>query len=241
MLAGVVTLLRRWPPLIRVARDGRSLRLLVTSTLLVAANWYAFIWAVTHDRLVEASLGYFMNPLVNVLLGFLFLKERLRALEWMAIALAAFAVTWLAIHADGLPWIALTVATSFGLYGLVRKIAAVPAIEGLTIETAILAPLAAWLLVMRGSVPDLLLLASGPVTAIPLIWFAAAVQRLRLATMGLLQYLSPSIQFVVAVSLYHEPLGRERFAAFVMIWCAIAMYSAANVRRVLPPAPAAAP
>jgi chloramphenicol-sensitive protein RarD len=240
VLVAIVSVLRRWPALIRVARDARSVRLLCLSTFLVAANWYAFIWAVTHEHLMDASLGYFMNPLVNVLLGFLVLRERLRALEWASVALAVIAVAWLAIAAGIVPWISLTVAVTFGLYGLVRKIAAVPAIEGLTLETAILLPIAAGYLIHRAAAGtgafradsvrlDLLLIAAGPVTAIPLIWFAAAVQRLRLATLGLLQYLSPTIQFVVAVAIYHEPFGHERLLAFVLIWCAIVMYSGANV------------
>jgi len=242
VLVAIVSLLRRWPALIRIARDARAVRLLFLSTFLVAANWYAFIWAVTHEHLMDASLGYFLNPLVNVLLGFLVLRERLRAWEWVSVALAAVAVTWLTIAAGIVPWISLTVAITFGLYGLVRKIAAVPAIEGLTIETAILLPLAGGYLIHRAMAGtgafrtdsiafDLLLIASGPVTAIPLIWFAAAVQRLRLATLGLLQYLSPTIQFAVAVAMYHEPFSRQRLIAFVLIWCAIVIYSGANVRR----------
>lgn len=242
MLVVIITALRRWPSLMRIVKDARSAGLLVLSTLLVASNWYVFIWAVTHDRLVDASLGYFINPLVNVLLGFLFLRERLRRLEWVSVAIAATAVLWLAVDSGAFPWISLTVAITFGLYGLVRKIVAVPAIEGLTIETAILLPLACGYLLHRatsgtatfghvsGSL-DLLLIASGPVTAVPLIWFAAAVQRLRLATLGLLQYISPTIQFAVAVAMYHEPFGRARFIAFLLIWCAIATYSLANLSR----------
>jgi chloramphenicol-sensitive protein RarD len=231
VLVAIITVLRRWPALIRVAGDTRALRLLFLSTFLVAANWYVFIWAVTHDHLVDASLGYFINPLVNVLLGFVVLRERLRILEWVSVALAAVAVTWLAVGAGVFPWISLTVAISFGLYGLVRKIAAVPSIEGLTIETAILFPLAAGYLVYRDATVDLLLIASGPITALPLIWFAAGVQRLRLATMGLLQYISPTLQFVLAVAMYNEPLGSQRLIAFVLIWCAIAIYSVANLPR----------
>lgn len=242
MLVVIITALRRWPSLMRIVRHGRSAGLLFLSTFLVAANWYVFIWAVTHDRLVDASLGYFINPLVNVLLGFLFLRERLRPLEWVSVALAAAAVTWLTIGSGVFPWISLTVAITFGLYGLVRKIAAVPAIEGLTIETAILLPLAGGYLLHRatagtatfahGSMAlDLLLIASGPVTAVPLIWFASAVQRLRLATLGLLQYISPTIQFAVAVAMYHEPFGHDRLIAFALIWCAIGIYSVPNLSR----------
>ena len=232
VLVAIVTVMRRWPTLIRVAAEWRALRLLVLSTFLVATNWYVFIWAVSHDHLVDASLGYFINPLVNVVLGFVVLHERLRALEWVSVALAAVAVTWLAVGAGIFPWVSLTVAITFGLYGLVRKIAAVPSIEGLTIETAILFPIAAGYLIYRGSTVDLLLVASGPITALPLLWFASAVQRLRLATMGLLQYISPTIQFALAVAVYKEPFGSQRLIAFVLIWGAIAIYSAANLSRV---------
>ena len=231
VLVVIVTAMQRWPALIRVGADRRAVRLLFVSTILVATNWYVFIWAVTHDHLVDASLGYFINPLVNVLLGFVVLRERLRILEWVSIALAAVAVMWLVVGAGIFPWISLTVAITFGLYGLVRKIAAVPSIEGLTIETAILFPIAAGFLIYRGASVDLLLVASGPITALPLIWFASAVQRLRLATMGLLQYISPTIQFALAVMLYDEPFGAQRLIAFALIWCAIAIYSVANLER----------
>ena len=231
MLAAVIIVMRRWRPLRMVATDRRAIRLLLLSAFLVAANWFVFIWAVSHNHLVEASLGYFINPLVNVLLGFLFLRERLRPLEWGSVVLAAIAVAWLAVGAGVIPWISLTVALTFGFYGLVRKIAGVPSLEGLTIETALLLPLAIGFLAWRGTVFDPLLIASGPITALPLLWFASAVRRLRLATVGLLQYLSPTLQFALAIAVYHEPFGREELIAFVLIWCAVGMYSAANLQR----------
>jgi len=241
VLVAIITILRRWPELALVARNRRSLRLLLMSTVLIAANWFVFIWAVTHNHLVEASLGYFINPLVSVLLGFIVLHEHLRTIEWLSIALAAMAVTWLAVGGGTFPWISLSVAFSFGFYGLVRKMAAVPPLEGLTIETAILLPIASGYLLHRAAAGtlmfghashslDLLLMAAGPITAIPLLWFGAAVRRLRLATVGLLQYMTPTIQFCLAVAVYHEPFGSRKIVAFALIWCAVAMYTVANLR-----------
>ncbi|HUP64894.1 MAG TPA: EamA family transporter RarD [Thermoanaerobaculia bacterium] len=231
----------RWKAMTRLLGAPASLALLSLSTLLIALNWYVFIWAITHSRIVEASLGYFINPMVNVLLGFLVLHERLRLWEWISVALAAAAVTWLTISAGVIPWISLTLAISFALYGLIRKLAGVGAIEGLTVETVILLPLAAGYLAWRAEAGalafgagstriDLLLVAAGPVTALPLLWFAAAVRRLRLATIGLLQYLAPTIQFALAVTVYGEPFSARRMVAFVLIWIALAIYSADNFR-----------
>src|SRR5436190_4644348 len=240
MLLAIITAMRKWPPMLAVASDMRVVRILACSAVAVAINGYTYIWAVTHDRLIEASLGYFINPLVSVLLGFAFLRERLRIVEWLSIALATAAVVWLTLTAGVIPWISLTVAFSFGLYGLLRKIAGVPSLNGLTIETVILLPLAGGYLIYRAATGtivfghtshafDLLLMASGPVTAIPLLWFAAAVRRLRLATIGLLQYISPTLQFLVAVFLFHEPFDHTRMLAFALIWIAVAVYSATNV------------
>ena len=241
VLSILITLLHRWRAIAAVLATKRSLLYLLISTLLIAVNWFVFIWAVTHSRLVEASMGYFINPLVNVLLGFLFLRERLTRTEWASIALAAIAVTWLTVAAGVFPWISLILAASFGLYGLVRKLAGVASIEGLAIETTMLFPVAIAYLIYRqqaGTLSflhdstglDLLLLAAGPLTTLPLLWFAAAVSRLRLATVGLLQYIAPTIQFLFAVVVYSEPFGRNRFVAFALIWVAIAIYSVDNFR-----------
>lgn len=253
VLLALVTFLRRWRSIAAIFRARRPLLFLLASTVLIAINWFVFIWAVTHSRMVEASLGYFVNPLVNVVLGFLFLREKLRRVEWSSVAIAAVAVVWLTAAAGVFPWISLILACSFGLYGLVRKLAGVPSIDGLTVETVILLPIAFIYLLQRevaGTLAflhlspglDLLLLAAGPLTALPLLWFAAAVQRLRLATVGLLQYIAPTIQFLLAILVYSEPFGRNRFVAFLLIWIAIAVYSFDNFRhrprRIVPPAPA---
>jgi chloramphenicol-sensitive protein RarD len=242
MLVLIVTFWRRWSAFGAVFRAPRTLAFLLGSTLLIALNWYVFIWAITRDHMVDASLGYFINPLVNVVLGFLFFGERLRRLERVSVALAGIAVLWLIVGAGVFPWISLTLAVSFGLYGLVRKLAQVASIEGLTIETVILLPFALAYLVHLETAGhlvfanqslsmDALLVAAGPVTALPLIWFASAVRRLRLATIGLLQYIAPSIQFTLAVTIYREPFDRARLLAFILIWSAIAIYSFDNFRR----------
>jgi chloramphenicol-sensitive protein RarD len=242
VLAVLITVSRGWPAMRRIATQRRSLLFLLVTTCLIANNWYIFIWAVTRDRMVEASLGYFMNPLVNVLLGYFFLREQLRRWEWVSVAIAGLAVAWLVLAAGVFPWISLTLAVSFGLYGLLRKIAGVASIGGLTIETTFLLPFAVAYLMLRaqqgtiafGNVSaglDLLLLAAGPFTALPLLWFASAVRRLRLATVGLLQYIAPTIQFTLAVAVYREPFDRTRLVAFALIWVAIAIYSADNFRK----------
>lgn len=241
VLALIVAISRRWTLLRGAIRVPRSVGLLFVSSILIAVNWLVFIYAVTTDHLVDASLGYFLNPLVNVLLGFLVLHEKLRRIEWLSVGIAAVGVTWLIAGAGVFPWISLVLAITFALYGLTRKVAGVTSIEALTIETAILLPVAAAYLVYRAAQGtlafahvstslDLLLVAAGPLTAIPLLLFASAVRRLRLATVGLLQYISPTIQFVLAVAIFHEPFGKERLIAFAIIWTAIAIYASAQRR-----------
>ena len=249
-VAVLVAVMGRFPALLDAARRPGNLPRLALSSVLVASNWLLFIWAVTSGRILESSLGYYINPIVSVLLGSIVLRERLHAVEWLSVGLAACAVLWLTVSLGVFPVLPLALALTFGFYGLVRKSAKVGAIEGLAIETALLLPLAlgylAWLHARgelafghRGLTLDLLLAAAGPVTAIPLISFAAAVSRLRLATMGLMQYLSPTIQFVLAVLVYREPFGRERLIAFVLIWAALALFAGWNsqaARRPVPPA-----
>jgi chloramphenicol-sensitive protein RarD len=249
-VAVVVALLGRSSAVMAAVRAPGRVKLLALSSVLVATNWLLFIWAVTSGRILESSLGYYINPIVSVLLGSIVLRERLHAVEWSSVGLAACAVLWLTVSLGVFPTLPLALALTFGFYGLVRKSAKVGAIEGLAIETALLLPLALGYLVwlgVRGELAfghrsltlDLLLAAAGPVTAIPLLCFAAAVSRLRLATMGLMQYLSPTIQFVLAVAVYREPFGRERLIAFVLIWAALALFAGWNsqaARRVVPPA-----
>jgi chloramphenicol-sensitive protein RarD len=226
-------------------RRPRTLAILATSTLAIAVNWLVYIWAVVHGRLLEGSLGYYINPLVNVLLGVVVLGERLDRPVRVAVAIAAVGVAWLTVGMGTPPWIALALAASFGLYGLMRKLAPVGALAGLVIETAFLMPLAGGYLVwamltgrsafLAGNPTlSLLLLLAGPVTAIPLLCFAGAARRLPLSTMGFLQYLSPTLQFLLAVLLYGEPFDRSRAVAFGFIWTALAVFAVYNARHGRP-------
>jgi len=226
-------------------RHRRALLVLSGSTVFIALNWLVYIYSVTHDRILESSLGYYINPLISVLLGVVLLRERLEPLMKAAALLAAAGVVWLAIGLGQLPWISLVLAFSFGLYGLLRKIAPVGALTGLTVETLLLAPLAAGYLVWaeaRGRATflsgrwgiDVLLLLAGPVTAIPLLCFAAAARRLPLSTIGFMQYISPTLQFLLAVTVYGEPFDRARAGAFACIWVAVALFAFDSVRRRTP-------
>jgi chloramphenicol-sensitive protein RarD len=227
--------LRRLQWLADLRRQPRVLAWFVASSVLVAANWFVYIWAVNAGRVVDASLGYFINPLVNVLIGAAFLHERLRRPQWLAVAIAAAGVAWLTWQAGAVPWIGLVLALTFGLYGLLRKTAALGAIEGLSLETLLLTPVAAayllWLahsgassFVEADATTRLLLLAAGPVTAVPLLLFAAGARRIPFSTLGLLQYLGPSLQLLIGVWLYHEPFA-ERAPGYVLIWIALAVFS----------------
>lgn len=231
----------RW--LAEALRQPRILAWFGLSGLTVAINWLVYIWAVNSGRVVDASLGYFINPLVNVLIGAVFLHERLRRAQWLAVGVAAAGVAWLTWQAGTLPWIGLILALSFGFYGLLRKTAALGAIEGLTLETLLLTPIAAayllWLLhsgqsefATGDSTTRLLLLAAGPVTAAPLLLFAAGARRIPLSTLGLLQYLGPSLQLLLGVWLYDEPFA-ERAFGYVLIWIALAVFTAEGLLRGL--------
>ncbi|MEO6742910.1 MAG: EamA family transporter RarD [Caldimonas sp.] len=227
---------RRWSWLVAVARQPRVLAAFAASAVLLSINWVTYIWAVGNDHVVDASLGYFMTPLVNVALGTTVLHERLRRIQWFALALATLGVLWLTFQAGQLPWIALILASSFGAYGLLRKIATLGALEGLTLETMLLLPAAIagfWYLQASGSArfptPDtatnLWLLGVGPLTAVPLLLFAAGARRLPLATLGLIQYLSPTLQFLIGIWVFHEPFSALRMVGFGLIWAALVLYS----------------
>jgi chloramphenicol-sensitive protein RarD len=233
LLAG----LRRMPELGHALRSSRERRALLASGALIAINWGVFIWAVGAGRILETSLGYYLNPLVNVLLGTVFLRERLRRAQGIAVALAGAGVAVMLLSHGELPWIALTLALSFGLYGLLHKLTRVRPIAALAIETGALAPAAlAYLLlateplggalVSGGRLAQALLLLAGPITALPLLWFASAARRLRLSTLGLFQYLAPTLALLVAVFLYGETFTRAHGIAFLLIWSALALYSA---------------
>jgi chloramphenicol-sensitive protein RarD len=221
-------------------RQPRLIGLLVLTALLTGSNWMLFLWTIDAGRLIEASLGYFINPLVSVLLGWLFLGERLRPLQRVALAVAAAGVAWRVWQVGSPPWIPLLLAGSFGVYGLLRKRAPVDAIGGLFIETAITAPLAiAWLawLAHQGTLAfgtsrfiDAMLPLAGVVTAIPLALFAFGAKRLPLATVGFLQFIAPSINFLLAVLVFREPFDSGQLIGFVMIWIALAIYSVDMLR-----------
>ena len=229
---------RQWKWLPRTLRRPRVLASFAASAVLLSANWFMYIWSVNNGHVIDASLGYFINPLVNVLLGVLVLKEKLRRAQWVAIALAAGGVLWLTWSAGQVPWIALILGITFGSYGLLRKTAALAALEGLSLETMILFPLAlfyvAWLS-MHGQNTFInsefdgtrwLLAAAGPITAIPLLLFAAGARRIPMAALGLLQYLSPTMQALLGVWVFHEAFPPARLIGFVIIWAALALYVA---------------
>lgn len=235
-LAIVLTARHHWSWLGRALRDRKILGGFALSALLLSLNWFVYIWAVNQGRVVDASLGYFITPLVNVMLGFVLLGERLRPIQWSAVGLAAAGVAWLAWQSGGLPWVALLLAATFGAYGLLRKTARLGAMEGLTLETLLMLPAAGVYLAWQSSAGNnafsgaplstqLLLAAAGPITAIPLLMFAAGARRIPMSLLGLLQYIAPSLQFLLGVALYHEPFGGARLAGFALIWGGLALYS----------------
>ena len=236
-LGGVLAVRRQWAWIGMVVRRPKVLAGFAASALLLAANWFIYIWSINHDRIIDASLGYFITPLVNVLLGYLLLGERLGRMQWAAVGLAALGVLWLAWQGGHPPWIGLALAGTFGTYGLLRKTATLGPLEGLSLETLLLFPLSLGYLLWLGHVgqnsfavvPDTtrwLLAASGPITAIPLLLFAAGARRIPLATLGLLQYIGPTIQLLLGVLLFHETFSGARLTGFAVVWSALLVYSA---------------
>ncbi|WP_294301578.1 EamA family transporter RarD [uncultured Sphingomonas sp.] len=243
LLVLAILVLRRGKA-IRAAARGRTLALLGCSAVLIAINWLTYIWSVSHAHVIEASLGYFINPLVNVALGVALLGERVGRLQWAAIGVAALGVLVMAVAGGGSVWISLVLAFSFGIYGYVRKIAAIDALGGLTVETLILVLPA---LIVLGVAQadgtaafgqdrqlDLLLVAAGAITAAPLLLFAAAAKRLKYTTLGLLQYIAPTLQLIQAVLLFGEPLRGYHIAAFGLIWAGCALYALVGWRTAKP-------
>jgi chloramphenicol-sensitive protein RarD len=218
------------------ARNLRTLLHAAIAAALVMTNWFVFVWAVNADRILETSLGYFITPLVSIVLGVVVLHERLRPRQWVAVALALTGVALEGWRIGSLPWVSLVLAATFGSYGLLRKQLPVDAAGGLLLETICAAPLAALYLSWLGAgnaghfgqvtSTDVLLIASGAVTAIPLLLFAIGARRLPLATMGFLQYVAPSISFLVAIFFYAEPMNLARLLAFAAIWAGLALYTA---------------
>lgn len=231
---------REWGTLRKVVRDRSTLLTLCGSTLLIATNWLVFLFAIQRGEVLQSSLGYFITPLISVLLGFLFLRERLSLWQQVSVLLALTGVLYLTFQQGQFPWIALILAISFGLYGLLRKLAKVDAVVGLTVETLLLAPATLVYLIylsageqsafLAGTLRlDLLLPLSGVVTAIPLLFFIGAARRLRLMTIGFLQYITPSLHFAWAVGLYNEPFSPGHLISFLFIWAGLGIYSADTI------------
>jgi chloramphenicol-sensitive protein RarD len=232
----LLTWQRRWAEVREAAHSRRAMLYCLTSGISIAVNWFLFIWAVNTGHIIETSLGYFMTPLVNVLFGAIFLRERLSRWQFISVFLATIGVLNLTFGYGRFPWIALTLCFTFGLYGFLRKKSGTRAIPGLFFETIALAPIATiYLLILhrRGALVfgsqnlslSLLLISSGVITALPLVWFGHAARHLRLTTIGFLQYLAPSCTFFLGVFLYHETFTRAHLITFTMIWIALAIFT----------------
>ncbi|MGA9102415.1 EamA family transporter RarD [Aeromicrobium sp.] len=235
-IGAVLLLFRRLPQFLALLRDHRARALLTLAAATISANWFMYIWAVNNERVVEASLGYFINPLVTVLMGIVVLGERLRRMQWVAMSIAVVAVLVLAFDYGRPPWIAMVLACTFGTYGLSKKVADVEAVESLAFEMVLVAPFAAaylaWLgatgagnFTAHGSGHTLLLMTTGIVTAIPLLCFGAAAVRVSMVTMGLLQYVTPVLQFLLGVLWFHEDMPVGRWIGFMLIWVALTVFT----------------
>ncbi len=240
----LLALLRRWSWLGMVRKNPKLVVIYLGAATFIAINWGMYIWAVNHGYVVETALGYFVNPLINVAFGAMLLGERARRAQWAAIGCAACGVLYLTWSYGQPPWIALTLAVTFALYGLLKKKAKLPALEGLALETALLFLPALGFLVYRETVSGagawgdvdmtthVLLLSTGAATAIPLLFFAGAVRRLTLTTIGLIQYMAPTIQFLLGVFIYHEPFDQTKLIGFALIWLGLILYTAEGLYRV---------
>ncbi len=256
-LAILATIARKWPGIQAALTTPRVLLTLLATSILIGANWLIWIWAVVSGHVLEGSLGYYLNPLVNVVMGVVLLKERLSRLQVAAVVLAGAGVAVLAAGASGAIWISLSLAITFATYGYLRKVAPVDSLEGLTVETGLLTPIAgAWILwvmsrgesgFLAGDVStDALLVAAGAITAIPLLLFTGAARRLPYSTLGFLQYIAPSLQFALAVLVYGERFTLAHAICFGAIWTALAIFAFEGIRlarlsRRSPPGPATAP
>ncbi|MBU1465310.1 MAG: EamA family transporter RarD, partial [Gammaproteobacteria bacterium] len=238
----LIILLRYTSALKTVLRSPKTLSAMLISTVLIGFNWGIFIWAIQNNKILSASLGYYINPLISILLGVIFFKDKLDRVRKAAVVLCFCAVAFEVIQFGSLPWIALALAITFGFYGLVRKKVAVDSFTGMAIETAILLPFALAYLILsdspstnmfdNSSTVNWLLLASGPITMVPLMCFAAAANRVSLVTLGFFQYIGPTGMFILAVFLYDEPLSPEKLTTFVLIWSALAMLIVDSIRRL---------
>ncbi|MCC6300439.1 MAG: EamA family transporter RarD [Anaerolineales bacterium] len=234
LLIAVIFITRQWSDF-RSALNAQTSRIYSIAAILIGVNWLTYVWAVNAGFIVETSLGYFINPLLSVLMGVIFLRERLRSAQWIPIALAAIGVLYLTFAYGRLPWIALLLAFSFGFYGLTKKLAPLGSVFGLTLETGILfLPAVAYLgwveadgsaaFLHLGATPDLLMIGAGVVTTIPLLLFATAAKQIPLSMIGILQYLAPTIQFLIGVLIYKEPFDQSRLIGFGIVWLALIVF-----------------
>jgi chloramphenicol-sensitive protein RarD len=235
LLAMVVFVTRQWKSFRSAAQPRRVLLIYLAAAVLLSINWLTYVWAVNAGFIVETSLGYFINPLLSVLMGVIFLRERLRPWQWLPIGLAAAGVLYLTLAYGSLPWIALTLAFSFGIYGLVKKTAPLGALYGLTLETGLLfVPAVGFLVYLEtvgrgaflhsGPLMDLLLVGAGLITTVPLLMFASAAQRIPLSLVGVLQYIAPTLQFLIGVLIYKEPFDHAHLIGFSLVWVALAIF-----------------
>jgi chloramphenicol-sensitive protein RarD len=236
ILAAMVGRSQEFPMLWQAMRSRRVVGIYAIAAVAIATNWLIFVWAVTANQIVQISLGYFINPLLNVLFGMVVFHERLRPLQWMSVVLAAAGVLYLTVALHALPWIALSLAATFGTYALMKKLAPLGPVQGLAFETGILfVPAAVFLIVEElagrgafmhaGPLRNTLMLASGPVTALPLLLFAAGVRRIPLTLVGMLQYINPTMQITIGVMLYDEPFARIQLVGFGLVWSALALFA----------------
>ena len=232
----VVTLRREWQTIVIVRKQPKILLTYLATAIMLTANWLIYIWAVNSGYILESSLGYFINPLVNVLLGVIFLRERLRLWQWVSVGIAALGVLYLTVSYGALPWISLTLAFSFGFYGLIKKTAPLGSIPGFAIETGFMfVPALGWLLYLefvgRGAIGhqsvfvSLMLIMAGVATGLPLLWFGEAARRVRLSTLGFMQYIAPTFQFLIGVLIYGEDFSQDRVIGFCIIWAALIIFS----------------
>lgn len=239
LLIAVILFTRQWKDFRSAALVPKVIGIYAAAGILLTINWLIYVWGVNAGFIVETSLGYFINPLISVLLGVLFLHERLRTMQWIPVGLAAAGVLYLTVTYGRLPWIALSLAFSFGIYGLVKKLAPLGSLYGLTLETALVFPLALIYLLFvqttgtgaflhEGALTDILLIGTGIVTSIPLLMFASAARQIPLTMIGVLQYIAPTLQFLIGIFLYHEPFDRSRLIGFSMVWLALIIFWVEN-------------
>lgn len=239
LLIFVILLTKQWKDFRFAALAPKVIGIYALAGILLSINWLIYVWGVNSGFIVETSLGYFINPLISVLLGVLFLRERLRAMQWVAVGLAAAGVIYLTVTYGRPPWIALSLAFSFGIYGLVKKLAPLGSLYGLTLETALVFPIALIYLMFvqftgtsaflhQGALTDILLIGTGAVTSIPLLMFASAAREIPLTMIGILQYIAPTLQFLIGVFLYHEPFDQSRLIGFSLVWLALIIFWVEN-------------